>query len=997
LAVLDITGVLEENLTPEQLAAATDPTPEILGLACAGSGKSRTLAFRIARLVAEGVDPAAIVAFTFTEKAADSIKLRVGQALEKAGLPATLVGRMFIGTIHSYCQNVLTQIDARYRQFDVLDENRLKLYLISRYPQLGLSRLRTARSAGGRQIRYFEAIEKVADAWKTMNDEMIGTDDIEASAATPADDELAAVLAELRTRLNADEFIDFSLMIRLVVDALIRGDEDIERAIAPLRHLMVDEYQDVNEAQERLIEQLHARSETLFVVGDDDQAIYAWRGADVNNILTFATRYPGCAEHTLSENFRSTPAIVDAADGFVAAELGAMRMTKTPRAVAARQPRDFRNLWFTRREDEAEWVAERIAALLGTAYEEEAGESARARGLTPADFAILMRSTRQGQSDPEPRHAPFTRELAARDIPYTLEAGGSVFDRPQVAVLRETFELLRSGSPDRRTAQDHFGRRVQPIYPHADFSDFVRVLGTWGRLIHGPSGTRRRVYPQQLVHDLLAAFGIAASDFDEGVMADLGVFSVMMQDVESVYLSVDSAWRFQEILNFLGNIAERGYDSGTLEMLRRPDAVAVMTVHKAKGLEFPAVFVVDVEAQRFPRNRRNYEGWLPRASIGPALARGAYQSTREEEIRLFYTAITRAERYLHVSGCASLPGGTRARRQSAFALGLAHPEISDDPSGLPAGLVPHERRRRVDETIVPTTYSDIRYYLRCPRDFQFRKSFGFAPAITDMFGFGMTVHAAVGKMHERHPTNAPSAQEAEAIVREVFHLKHVPPSNDPQENPGPYERARDSAVRMGRDYAEDYASDFSHARQVEQPFEIPIEQAIISGSIDLLLRIDSEGNVVDASVVDFKSMTGGPEPEDNPDLHWTELALQVQLYATAAREVLGENARTGHVHLLRDGQRVDVPVDDGAVAAAVANVEWAVDRIINGDFPTRPHPAKCAACDFRVLCPKRPDDFATDNRPPEIHVPGGGLELARAFSEYDPDFDGGLPLSTPTP
>src|SRR5262249_49196398 len=161
------------------------------------------------------------------------------------------------------------------------------------------------------------------------------------------------------------------------------GNASAEAAVESLRHLMIDEYQDVNEAQERLIAQLRQRCETLFVVGDDDQAIYAWRGADVNNILTFRDRFPNCAEHKLSENFRSTDAIVSASDAFVAAELGAARMTKTPQAVRNRAPRDFRNLWFPTRQDEADWVAERISQLLGTAYEEGEGADARTRGLTP--------------------------------------------------------------------------------------------------------------------------------------------------------------------------------------------------------------------------------------------------------------------------------------------------------------------------------------------------------------------------------------------------------------------------------------------------------------------------------------------------------------------------------------------------------------------------------------------------------------------------------------
>jgi DNA helicase-2/ATP-dependent DNA helicase PcrA len=974
---VEIEDVLAQRLTEAQRAAARDPSAEVLAIACAGSGKSRTLAFRIARLIADGAEPRGIVAFTFTEKAAESIKLQVARSLDAVGIDPTIVGAMYVGTIHSYCKDLLAAMDATYRQFEVLDDNRLTLYLISRYPQLGISALKTARSA-----KYFNTLKEVAEAWKVANDELLDLD-----AIAEADPGLGAVLHEIGAGLERDQFIDFSLMIRCVVEALQRHDPSAESAVADLEHLLVDEYQDVNAGQERLVEELHRRGATLFVAGDDDQAIFGFRGSDVSNILGFDGHYAGCVRHTLAHNFRSTEAIVQTADEFAAAELGATRLTKNPTADTPDGPRDYRVLWFPEREEEAEWVASRIEALLGTAYTERDGT---VRGLTPADFAILMRSTRMEEQGGGPRHAAFTdaleRARGGQGIPFSLEAAGGIFDRPHVAVLRDTFELLRGASPSREVARAHFDENVVPLFPRARFDEFARVLAEWGRLIHSPTsgGPRRRVYPQRLLQDILSAFALPETDLDDGMMHDIGVFSRILQDVESVYMSIDSARRYADILNFLGNTATNGYDSATDDLLRRPDAVTVATVHKVKGLEYPVVFIVDAEAQRFPKNNRRYSGWLPEALLQMPLSRGAYQTTRAEEARLFYTAMTRAERYLYITACASLPGGRRPRLPSPFTQRLSHPEISADPSGLPAGLVPHEQRRRIDETIVPTTYSEIRYYLRCPRDFQFRKSFGFSPPITEMFGFGSTIHAAVGKLHEQFASATPSEDDAEQIARQVFHLKHVPESRDPVNRPGAYENGRDSAARILRQYAKDYSDDFAHERQVEVRFEVPVTRAVISGTIDLLLRYDKDDNLLDASVVDFKTMEGGPDPTDNEALDWTELALQVQLYAKAAREVLGENAKTGAVHLLKDGQRVAVPVDDAAIEAAVANVEWAVNRILDDDFPMRPHPDKCDECDFQAICAQRPQAFRVDDQPPPIHLPEP-LEprLARAFSQAD--------------
>src|SRR6266568_3303962 len=446
-------AILNQQLDPNQCGAARETARETLSLACAGSGKSRTLAYRIAWLLSEGAEANSIVAFTFTEKAAETIKRRVAEAAGAAGIDPTVLGAMYIGTIHAFCQKVLGEIDAKYRQFDVLDTNRLVLFLISRYPSLALQALRQARPLNGQPHPYFRTIHAGANAWTA-----------------------------------------------------VRNSATVRRPRRPLG----DEYPDVNTAEEALIEALHDRGCSLFVVGDDDQSIYGWRGADVQNILTFQQRY-GSARHTLSRNYRSTEPIVTAADHLAAAELGATRLVKNPTAVNPPGPRDFRVLWFPNRQEEAEWVAERIATLLGTAYVEHDGT---VRGLTPADFAILMRSTRAEEQNDEPRHAAFTRALEARGIRYSLEAGGGPFDRGQVRALVGAFGLLRNGSPDRNAAQQFFDTAVVPFYPNPDFDAFAQVMAHWGREIHAPrDGARRRVYPQRLVYDLLTAFGVQGANF----------------------------------------------------------------------------------------------------------------------------------------------------------------------------------------------------------------------------------------------------------------------------------------------------------------------------------------------------------------------------------------------------------------------------------------------------------------------------------------------------
>lgn len=617
-----VAEILQADLRPPQAAAASDPSREVLCIACAGSGKSQTLAYRVARLVSEGVEPESIVVFTFTEKAAESIKNRTAQILVKTGQSANLVGKMFIGTIHGFCQSVLGEADARYRQYDVLDANRFMLYLISRYGTLDIQPLR-ARNDN----KYFKTLKEVQHAWNILRDEQITVAEVSARDA-----QLGRCLALIEEALARDQFIDFSSMIRLVVDKAQEPGRIADR-LGRISHLLVDEYQDVSGAQEQLIATIHRLGSSIFVVGDDDQSIYGWRGALVRNILEFEARYPDATRHTLEENFRSTRAIVDVANLFARSELGAERLHKEPRSVSDHQPRHLGCFHFETREDEAEWVAGRIEDLLGTKLEERDGTI---RGLTPADFAILMRSTKTAEATGAPRHAAFSAALAARGIPFSLSAGGSAFERPIPKGLREVFRMFVEENPTRDVAQQVFRELLLPIFSQANEADFLRVIANWGRQIHRPhDAVRVRLYPQQLLLDVLESLQLARTPLATGEMRDLGLFSRVLQDVEGVFLSVDSAQRFNSIVRYMDNVAEGGYDTSTDDVFAKPDAVTISTVHQVKGLEFPAVFVVDVQPQRFPTNRSRYDGWIPEELVRASIARGAYAGTQEAEARLF--------------------------------------------------------------------------------------------------------------------------------------------------------------------------------------------------------------------------------------------------------------------------------------------------------------------------------------------------------------------------
>lgn len=207
---MTIEEILHSNLTDEQYAAVVDKSKNILCLACAGSGKSRTLAYKIAYLISMGEAPESIIAFTFTEKAAESIKRRVAEALYKLGLSENMVGAMFIGTLDAFCQKLLGDINAKYRQFDILDPNRLILYVMSRQWKLGIS------NGSG----YFKRIKELTDAWQTMHNENIDLKDVK-----KYDEKLFKRLSCLSDLLVSEGYMDFSFAIYLTVQELKKIQE----------------------------------------------------------------------------------------------------------------------------------------------------------------------------------------------------------------------------------------------------------------------------------------------------------------------------------------------------------------------------------------------------------------------------------------------------------------------------------------------------------------------------------------------------------------------------------------------------------------------------------------------------------------------------------------------------------------------------------------------------------------------------------------------------
>lgn len=400
------------------------------------------------------------------------------------------------------------------------------------------------------------------------------------------------------------------------------------------------------------------------------------------------------------------------------------------------------------------------------------------------------------------------------------------------------------------------------------------------------------------------------------------------------------------------------------DLLTTPDAVSIGTVHSSKGLEWGAVFIADICAQRFPSTYARRTILLPftgdlAAAIDPAQL--ADNANHDAERRLMYVGVTRAERYLFLSA-----SGTRqsAFRRELTPLIAAVGGVSGDPAGLASEIVLREGRRDPHAQRLVSSFSDLRYYLECPHDFYLRKVLGFAPTIDGAFGYGRGVHNLMRAVHSdparwaalaTDPAGLRSALD-DLLGQGLFYLRYTTGE--------PMRRMQNRGVEIVADYIMTYASELGDLTyEPEREFETLLaeEQVLISGAIDVVRRDDPPR----VTLIDFKS--GEANSDLAMKLDSDEMRLQVSLYGLAARREMEYEPEQGLVRYLAesdpDEREIVVPLTEPALAVAADTVIVTARRIKAREFHTGPtererdreHGPRCTRCDFAAFCGLRSD------------------------------------------
>lgn len=898
----------------QRRAAAPEPGP-VRVVAGAGTGKTTVIAERFRRLVESGVPPESILVMTFTEKAAAEMRQRIAATVGEGRALA-------VGTFHALALGWLRD-----------ESGRLGLpagFGILRGPDRWISLRELMWELGDpalvAQERPDDLVRPLLELQERLKQELVPAGRLAAWAESdpePQRRELLAAAARLfsaHARLcRREKVLDFDDLLVHLVRLLEEHPEVRERYAARFSWLMVDEYQDTNLAQERVVELLAGPGGNVCVVGDDDQSIYRFRGASRASLERFLASFPGALTRTLGRNRRSSRRIVAAAASLISHNPD--RVAK-PLAADARLPAGPKvEVWrCASGEQEAAAVAAAVAALVGAG--------------TPADQVAVLGRT----------HAllrPVAEALTRLGLPHRQRGAQGLLRRSEVRdviaylrLLHDPADLLAlcrllSRPPLRLDPEEVLGRLRESQQDPVAALERWQPTRAWARLL-------RQLFPlapvcgvQDLLFEVLErtryldvhAVGPAGAE----VAANISRFGELVHD----YCERRRDHSLGRFLEYLDLVLLSGEDEELGSVEDDPAAVQLMTIHQAKGLEFEAVFVPGLVEGRLPQRHRRQALSLPAQLVEPA-ARGRRDHEAEER-RLCYVAMTRARRRLVLSWAERYQGNRvwkPSRFLSELGTGVLERDLTADCPG-PAEHAPP----KLKEEAVTLSYSAIATYLECPRQHWYRHRLRLPARATVESSFGTVMHLTLMRAGRlRQQGLALELETLEALLGKAW-----------AEVPLPDERRRPVLEALGRRLLRSLweAGWLEPAPAlVEAPFEVVLDGWSLRGVIDRVDRVEGGWRIVD-----YK--TGNSQPKSR-----LRRDLQLALYALGARLGLGlEGARLElEFAYLRDGRRVLLEATADLLETAKKVGSQVAEGIGAGNFPPRPERRRCTLCAYRLAC-----------------------------------------------
>ncbi len=956
---------LLKGLNPRQRKAVLHGEGPLLIIAGAGTGKTKVITHRIAYLIAsKKARPEEILAVTFTEKAANEMEERVDQLIPYS------YSFVDISTFNSFGEKVLRNyaLDLGYPlDFKLLDEVEQAIYLREKLFHLPLHYYRPLSTPTKHIQEILEAIKRLKQEGVRPDEYLAYAETLEREARDEAavekarkHKEMAEVYAAYQSLLQKEAKIDFEDQVNLVVELFRKRPSVLEEFQRKYKYILVDEFQDTNYVQFELLKLLAARHRNLTVVGDDDQSIFRFRGASLSNILYFRKYYPEAKEIVLDTNYRSPQPILDSAYKLIQ-QNNPYRLEVISR-VKKKLVSDIETSGKTvhlLQFDTLSHEADRVAGLI----QEKAKE-----GFRYSDMAILVR--RNADAD------PFLRALNMNQIPYRFSGSRGLYAQPEIKNVisfikaitdfedsRSLFflahsEIYRLDLYDLTVLSNFAEKRNLPL--HRVFRDLAR--GSLSLEISPESvATVKKIYDDleyfvdlsrtrnagQVVFSFLEKSGYIRHLVEEASLeAELKIKNIrLFFDKIRNFSELAEEDSIQAFSRHLDLLQEVGDNPATAEAELEEDAVNVLTVHKAKGLEFDIVFMVSLIADRFPGREKREKIPLPDEIFKEELPKE--DTTLQEERRLFYVGMTRAKKLLYFTWARDY-GLKRLKKVSPFVLeALDIPRLPEETlrtSALeelmrygeersPTKVLPRTKGRR----IIPLSYVQVEDYLTCPLKYKYRHLLKIPVLPHHNIVFGRVLHQVIHfylrrKKAGRPPEEGEILQEYERVWVSEGYLSRE------------HEELRKAAGReaLQRFYRREEATGKLPAF-LEKAFKWQEENVKFVGRWD---RVDIEDGR--AIIIDFKASEVRNQKEADRK---TAESLQMNLYALSFVKTQNLPLLETQLYFLESDIVGHASFKEEELRKAWEKIQQAVEGIRSQNFQAKPDWHNCSYCEFKTFCP----------------------------------------------
>ena len=974
------------KLNEAQRRAITHGEGPLLVIAGAGTGKTRVITERIRHLLQsdESLSGENILGLTFTNKAAGEMKARVVRATGERGKEVTLA------TFHAFCESLLKEAAPERLMIDKIDH---WILLRRNLERLKLEKYRRLADPG-------QFLNDFVEFFSRCQDELVSSEDYQRYA-----DGLAAQLEAERAALDDDTFkeraeevalqqeiarayraseellrekkrVSFGSLITGAVE-LLETNGELRRVLQEkYRYILVDEFQDTNIAQLRLLELLAGDKKNIVAVGDNDQAIYRFRGASFGSFKLFLERFAGWREGqdstrfrvSLVENYRSTPNILRVATQVIAQNTVSADFPKKVLSANKEESEKVRIVELETESDEARWIVNELSRL-------------HAAGRRWRDFAVLYR-----------QHAhrdELVEELSRHKIPFVISKL-SILDHPLVKDVLAYLRLIATPFDDiacaRVLAAPAWGLEPADLVRFAERArkekkalyDMLQVPqgqlpfdsshASLGRLVEFLSEQRktlRRRTAREILGELLEWLELAqrASAQDRKYVTRLSEF-VKEWEPKSETRGLS------EFVEYLGYYSQAG-GAISLEDDFPGDAVQLMTVHGAKGLEFPQVFLLRINNKKFPATERSRVFEFPAALMKEG--EPAEQFHIQEERRLFYVALTRAENRLTLTTLTEKKGKTPVfiedillepaiKRRDVHQMSPKLPETpaagkketlgTANPQLFPASAEPPKIFSRIADwalefhppTPEPLTLSPsaVSGYRSCPQQYLFSRSWSLKEGPKAVLSFGSVMHTTIKRFVDQLRKGVKLPFEE---VARIFETEWSSAGFEDNYQESGYKK---DGLEQLRAFHASMLEAPPKVLEQEKSFELPLENNItIIGRMD---QVNSLGRN-DVEIIDYK--TGKPKKDAD-----AKKDLQLSLYALAAKEIFEWNPVRLVFHYLQNNQTQVTTRDAKQLDEAQKIVLEAAADIRAGEFPPNPG-FVCRSCAYKPICPAHEESLSS--------------------------------------